>query len=486
MAIPEMWDGFTFDDLLLVPSRSDVVPGQVDTSTQFSRRVRLRIPIASAAMDTVTESRLAIAIAQEGGIGIIHKNLAAAAQAREVDKVKRSENGIIVDPVTLGPTDTVNRARDLMDEHHISGVPIVVDENRLVGILTSRDLRFQPDGALPIEAVMTKDRLVTAPPETSLEEARDILHREKVEKLLLVRDGDRLAGLITIKDIHKLEQFPLACKDHRGRLRVGAAVGVQDDERVDRLVAAGVDVLVVDTAHGHSRNVIEALRRYKAAHDAVDVIAGNVATGEAVKELIDAGADAVKVGVGPGSICTTRVISGVGMPQMSAVFAAAEAAAGSGVPIIADGGIKQSGDITKAIAAGAQTVMLGSLLAGTDESPGETIIYHGRVFKAYRGMGSLGAMVQGSGDRYRQSGRPQDKLVPEGIEGRVPSKGPLGAFLYQLVGGVRAGMGYCGAESIPALQANARFVRITNAGLAESHPHDVSITQEAPNYRQEL
>jgi IMP dehydrogenase len=371
-----------------------------------------------------------------------------------------------------------------MDEHHISGVPIVVEGDRLVGILTSRDLRFQPGDDTPIEEVMTRGDLVTAPPETSLEEARDILHKAKVEKLLLVEKGDRLAGLITIKDITKMEEFPLACKDDRGRLRVGAAVGVRDDDRVARLVAAGVDVIVVDTAHGHSRNVIDGVRRYKEAHD-VDVVAGNVCTAEGVRHLVDAGADAVKVGVGPGSICTTRVISGVGMPQMSAIFAAAEAVAATDVPIIADGGVRQSGDIAKALGAGAQAVMLGSLLAGTDESPGETIIYHGRVFKAYRGMGSLGAMVHGSGERYRQGDRPQDKLVPEGIEGRVPSKGPLARYLYQLVGGVRAGMGYCGARDLASLHRRARFVRITGAGLTESHPHDITITQEAPNYRVE-
>ncbi|MBN1256155.1 MAG: IMP dehydrogenase [Planctomycetes bacterium] len=485
MDSPKMREGLTFDDVLLVPRKSDVVPSEVDTSTLFSHNVRLNIPIASAAMDTVTESRLAIALAQEGGIGIIHKNLTPELQAREVDKVKRSENGIIVDPITLGPEDTIATAQEVMDENHISGVPIVVDENRLVGILTSRDLRFQDDPTALINEVMTKERLVTAPPNTSLEEAKQILHHEKVEKLLLINRQGILTGLITIKDINKINLFPKACKDQRGRLRVGAAVGVKDDERVERLVAAGVDVVVVDTAHGHSQNVLDAVKRYKKASQ-IDIVAGNVASGEAVKELIAAGADGVKVGVGPGSICTTRIISGVGVPQMSAIFEAAEAAAKTGTPIISDGGIKQSGDITKAIAAGGSSVMLGSLLAGTEESPGETIFYRGRVFKAYRGMGSLGAMVIGSGERYRQASNTQEKLVPEGIEGRVPSKGPLAAYIYQLVGGLRAGMGYCGAKDILQLQERARFVRITSAGLTESHPHDITITQEAPNYRQEV
>lgn len=486
MTVPQMWEGLTFDDVLLVPRKSDVVPNEVDTSTRISRRVQLGIPIASAAMDTVTESRLAIAIAQEGGIGIIHKNLTPEAQALEVDKVKRSENGIIVDPITLGPNDSLGRAREIMEEHHISGVPIVMEGKRLVGILTSRDLRFQTNFETPIQEVMTKERLVTAPRETELEQARAILHSEKVEKLLLVDEAGVLAGLITIKDINKDEAHPQACKDERGRLRVGAAAGVRDDERVACLVQAGVDLIVVDTAHGHSQNVIDAVKRTKRDHPDVDVVAGNVATGEGARELVEAGVDGVKVGVGPGSICTTRVISGVGVPQMSAIFDVAASLDGTGVPLIADGGVKQSGDITKALAAGAQTVMLGSLLAGTDESPGETIIYQGRAFKAYRGMGSLGAMVKGSGDRYRQSSRSRDKLVPEGIEGRVPTKGPLAEYLYQLVGGVRAGMGYVGAKDIFALHERALFVRITQASLTESHPHDIVITQEAPNYRQEM
>lgn len=484
MPFSKILDGLTFDDVLLVPQKSDVVPSEVDCSTYISRNIKINIPIASAAMDTVTESSLAIALAQEGGIGIIHKNLSAENQAMEVDKVKRSENGIIVDPVTLGPKDTIGRAKQEMEEHNISGVPIVVEEDKLVGILTSRDLRFQTHDDDPIETVMTKGRLVTAPENTSLEEAKDILHKEKVEKLLLVKDENRLTGLITIKDIKKNEIYPLACKDERGRLRVGAAVGINDDERVTNLVKAGVDLVVVDTAHGHSQNVIEAVKRYKKAFN-IEIIAGNVATGDGAKELADAGVDAVKVGVGPGSICTTRVISGVGVPQMTAVICAYEAIKGSGIPVIADGGIKQSGDITKAIAAGASCVMLGSLLAGTDESPGEQIIYHGRVFKVYRGMGSLGAMVKGSGDRYRQKTTDKGKLVPEGIEGRVPAKGPLSNFIYQMVGGLRAGMGYCGAKDIKALQENSEFVKITQASLLESHPHDITITKEAPNYRME-
>jgi len=481
-------EGITFDDVLLVPNKSDVVPAEVDTSTFFSRRIRINIPIVSAAMDTVTEARLAIALAEQGGIGIIHKNLAPADQAQEVDHVKRSENGIILDPVTLGPEDTVARVRDIMTTQNVSGIPIVLEGNKLVGILTRRDLRFQVDESVKVKEIMTHKGLVTAPPGTSLDDARAILHRNKVEKLLLVDPQNRLVGLITIKDINKFDRYPLACRDGRGRLRVGAAVGVRDDERVQLLVDAAVDVIVVDTAHGHSQNVIDAVRRYKQRHgDRVDVVAGNVATEAGARDLIEAGADGVKVGIGPGSICTTRVIAGVGVPQMSAVWAAAKATRPAGVPLIADGGVKQSGDITKAIAAGAQCVMLGGLLAGTDEAPGETILHQGRIFKVYRGMGSLGAMVDGAGssERYRQEKRPADKLVPEGIEGRVPSKGPLEPFIYQLVGGVRSGMGYCGAPDIPTLQKNASFVRISAASLAESHPHDITITREAPNYRVE-
>ncbi len=482
-SVPE---GFTFDDVLLIPQRSEVVPSEVDTSTLFSRNIQLNIPIASAAMDTVTEARLAICLAEQGGIGIIHKNLTPEDQAREVDHVKRSENGIIIDPVTLAPDDTVRRAREIMNAQSVSGIPIVVDDCRLTGILTRRDLRFQVDDDVRVEAIMTRENLVTAAPGTSLDAARDILHRNKVEKLLLVDEDNRLVGLITIKDINNIDRYPLACRDERGRLRVGAAVGVHDDERVQLLVDAGVDVVVVDTAHGHSSNVIDAVKRYKHTWGhLVDIVAGNVATESGARDLVDAGVDGVKVGIGPGSICTTRVIAGVGVPQMSAIKSAARVTGPAGVPLIADGGIKHSGDITKAIAAGAQSVMLGGLLAGTDESPGETILHQGRIFKMYRGMGSLGAMVHGSSERYSQESARADKLVPEGIEGRVPSKGPLEPFIYQLVGGLRSGMGYCGAADIVGLQKNAAFVRISAASLAESHPHDITITREAPNYRVE-
>ncbi len=479
-------EGITFDDVLLIPQRSEVVPAEVDTSTHFSRNIPLRIPLSSAAMDTVTEARLAIALAEQGGIGIIHKNLSPEVQAQEVDHVKRSENGIIQDPVTLGPENTVAHARDLMTRHNVSGIPIVNKGKELVGILTKRDLRFQEEESVRVETVMTAGDLVTAPPDTSLEAARDILHQNKVEKLLLIDKSNRLAGLITIKDINNLDQYPHASRDDRGRLRVGAAVGVQDDERVALLVDAGADVVVVDTAHGHSRNVIDAVTRYKQAlGDRADVVAGNVATEEGARDLIEAGADGIKVGIGPGSICTTRVIAGVGVPQMSAIASTARATRPAGVPLIADGGIRQSGDITKAMAAGAQCVMLGGLLAGTEEAPGETILHQGRLFKVYRGMGSLGAMVDGSGERYRQEQRETSKLVPEGIEGRVPSKGPIEPFVYQLVGGLRSGMGYCGASTLAQLHDKAKFARISPAGQAESHPHDITITREAPNYRVE-
>jgi IMP dehydrogenase len=438
-------------------------------------------------MDTVTEAELAIALAQEGGLGVIHKNMSIEAQTREVDKVKRSENGIIVDPITLPPTATVGQAREIMSGHNISGVPITVN-GRLRGILTRRDLRFLESNELRIEEVMTKDNLVTAPPNTSLEEADRILTKNKVEKLLLVDDDYRLKGMITIKDIDKLRRYPNACKDARGRLRVGAAVGVHDFERIGSLLEAGVDVLIVDSAHGHSRNVIETVRRIKVEYD-IEVVAGNAATAEGARVLIDAGADAVKVGIGPGSICTTRVVTGVGVPQVTAVYQAAKAAAGR-VPIIADGGIRYSGDITKAIAAGAHCVMIGGLFAGLAESPGDTIIYRGRSFKTYRGMGSLGAMAKGSHERYRQEGAPRadgknaapQKLVPEGVEGRVPYKGPLAEFVFQLVGGLRAGMGYCGTRTIEELRTKTRFIQVTGASVLESHPHDIVITQEAPNY----
>ena len=475
-------EGITFDDVLLLPGYSEVVPREVDTSTRLTRRLRLRIPILSAAMDSVTEARLAIALAQAGGLGVIHKNMPADAQAREVEKVKRSEHGVITDPVTLTSKHTVADARTVMSEYNISGVPIVED-GRLVGIITRRDMRFQESGDARLGAVMTK-RLVTAPVGTTLGEAAAKLNENKIEKLLLVDESGALRGLITIKDIDKSRQFPDAAKDERGRLLAGAAVGVQDDERAEALVNAGVDLVVVDTAHGHSSRVIDAVRRIKAHFD-VEVVAGNVGTREGAQALIDAGADAVKVGIGPGSICTTRVIAGIGVPQMTAISNAAQVTREAGVGLIADGGIKFSGDVTKAIAGGASAAMIGNLFAGTEESPGQIMIYQGRNFKVYRGMGSLGAMVAGSSERYGQRGEARDKLVPEGIEGRLPYKGPLADFVYQLVGGLRAGMGYVGASSVEELQERARFLRITGASLAESHPHDITITREAPNYRLE-
>ena len=473
-------EGITFDDVLLLPGYAEVLPQNVDTRTRISRRVTLNVPIASAAMDTVTESALAIALAQEGGLGVIHKNLPVEGQVLEVEVVKRSENGIIVDPVTLPPGETVATARLVMRERGISGIPVVEGE-QLVGILTSRDLRFQEDGNRLISEVMTKENLITAPRDTTLEKARAILQRHKVEKLLLVDAKFRLRGLITKKDIDKLVQFPQACRDERGRLRVGAAVGVQDFARVEALLAKDVDLIVVDTAHGHSKNVIETVRELKRTYD-IEVVAGNVATAEGAKALADAGADGVKVGIGPGAICTTRVISGAGVPQITAIMACARALAGSDVPVIADGGVRYSGDITKALAAGAHAVMLGSLFAGLEESPGELVLYRGRRFKLYRGMGALGAMVKGSADRYTQEGLPAPKLVPEGVEGRVPYRGRLAEFVYQLVGGLRAGMGYCGAATIDELRAKGRFVRVSAAGVRESHPHDIIITREAPNY----
>ncbi len=474
-------EGITFDDVLLIPARSDFVPAEADTSSRLTRRIPLNIPIVSAAMDTVTESALAIALAQEGGIGIIHKNLSIEAQKREVIKVKRSENGIILDPVTLAPDMSVSKAREVMQEQNVSGIPIV-EGGKLAGILTRRDLKFLADDSVPIRQVMTKENLVTGPAETTLEEAKKILQKHKVEKLLLVDKEGRLAGLITMRDIDRVQQFPSAVRDSRGRLRVGAAVGVRDHDRVRALIEAEVDVLVVDTAHGHSKNVIEMVRWIKKHFD-IDVIAGNIATADAAKDLILAGADAVKVGIGPGAICTTRIISGVGVPQISAVMNAVSYADKEGVPVIADGGIRHSGDITKAIAAGASSVMLGSLFAGLAESPGQLVIYKGRQFKEYRGMGSIGAMIQGSADRYGQSGTAErDKLVPEGVEGRVPYRGTLSNFVYQLVGGLRAGMGYCGTRTIEELRKNGRFVRISPAGVSESHPHDIVITKESPNY----
>jgi len=479
------YQGITFDDVLLEPGYSEVLPRDADVRTRLTRNIRINIPIVSSPMDTVTESDLAIALAQEGGLGIIHKNMSIEHQTREVDKVKRSENGIITDPVTLPPDESVGAARRMMEQHKVSGIPITVD-GYLKGILTRRDLRFLTDQNQRIAEVMTKDNLVTAPENTTLEAAEQILTENKVEKLLLVDENYKLKGLITIKDIDKMVNFPNACKDSRGRLRVGAAVGVHDFERAESLIKAGVDVLVVDSAHGHSSNVIETVKELK-RRCTIDIIAGNVATAEGALALARAGADGVKVGIGPGSICTTRVISGVGVPQITAVNQAAQAVGSLGVPIIADGGIRYSGDITKAIAAGAHSVMIGGLFAGLAESPGQMIIYKGRSFKAYRGMGSLGAMVSGSSDRYRQEnlkerGVQTGKLVPEGVEGRVPYKGPLSPFVYQLVGGLRAGMGYCGTRNIEELRTRSRFIMVSAAGVQESHPHDIAITQEAPNY----
>jgi len=471
----------TFDDVLLVPAESDVLPREVDVSTYLTKNIKLNIPIISSGMDTVTEARMAIAMAREGGLGVIHKNMSIEQQANEIDKVKRSEHGIIVDPIYLSPEDTLKDAQDLMEKYHISGVP-VTENGRLVGIITNRDLRFETDLSRKLRECMTHEHLITAPVGTSLEEAKEILRQHRIEKLPLVDEQGNLKGLITIKDIEKAQKYPNSAKDAKGRLLVGAAIGVGPDmrDRLDAIVAAKVDVIVVDTAHGHSRNVIKAVKAIKEAYPHVDLIAGNVATAEATIALIEAGADAVKVGVGPGSICTTRVIAGIGVPQITAVYNCASAAREYKVPIIADGGIKYSGDIVKAIAAGANVVMIGNLLAGTEESPGETIIYQGRSYKVYRGMGSLGAMAQGSKDRYFQEN--MDKLVPEGIEGRVPYKGPVAETIYQLVGGLRAGMGYCGCRNIEELINKSKFVRITSAGLKESHPHDVIITKEAPNY----
>ena len=474
-------EGITFDDVLLLPSRSDFVPSQADTRTRLTRNVTINIPLVSAAMDTVTESALAIALAQEGGIGIIHKNLTIEAQQREVVKVKRSENGVILDPVTLSPELPVSAARLLMNEQNVSGIPIV-DGGKLAGILTRRDLKFLTDDAVQIREVMTKANLVTGPAGTTLEQARVVLQKHRVEKLLLVNAKGELAGLITMRDIDRVQQFPYSVRDSRGRLRVGAAVGVKDRDRVKALIEAEADVVVVDTAHGHSKNVIEMVAWIK-ENFKIDVIAGNIATPQAAEDLIAAGADAVKIGIGPGAICTTRVISGVGVPQVSAVMNCAEVADKHGVPVIADGGIRLSGDITKAIAAGASAVMLGSLFAGLAESPGQLVIYRGRQFKEYRGMGSIGAMIQGSADRYGQDkSSERDKLVPEGVEGRVPYRGTLSNYVYQLVGGLRAGMGYCGTRTIDELRKNARFVRISAAGVSESHPHDILITKESPNY----
>jgi len=474
-------EGLTFDDVLLLPRRSDMLPRDADTSTWITRGIKLNIPIVSAGMDTVTEARMAIAIAREGGIGVIHKNMSIEQQASEVDRVKRSEHGVITDPIYLSPEHTIRDALRLMERYHISGVPIVVN-GKLVGIITNRDIRFEVDLDGKIDTAMTKENLVTAPVGTTLEQAKAILWKHKIEKLPLVDANFQLRGLITIKDIEKTRQYPNATKDSLGRLRVAAAVGVglANMERAEALVASRVDVLVVDTAHGHSEGVLQMVRELRSAWPEVALVAGNVATAEATLDLIEAGADGVKVGIGPGSICTTRVVAGVGVPQITAVLDCAGAAAKHGVPIIADGGIKYSGDIVKALAAGADTVMLGNLLAGTEESPGETEIFQGRTYKVYRGMGSLGAMERGSKDRYFQE--QANKLVPEGIEGRVPYRGPLADTIFQAVGGIKAGMGYCGCRTVAELKTKTQFVRITGAGLKESHPHTVNITKEAPNY----
>ncbi len=477
-------EALTFDDVLLVPAFSEVLPREVDLTTQLTREIRLNAPIISAAMDTVTESKLAIAIARMGGLGVIHKNMKIEEQAEQVRLVKRSESGLIVDPVTLTKDATVRDALDLMSRFKIGGIPIVDETGKLTGILTNRDLRFETDQNLPVSKLMTSANLVTAPAGTTLDQARQILQRHKIEKLPVVDDRFKLVGLITYKDIMRVQDNPDACKDSRGRLVVGAAVGVTHDimERVDALVAVGVDVVCVDTAHGHSQGVLRTIQAVKKRFPALQVVGGNVATGEGARALADAGVDAVKVGVGPGSICTTRVVAGVGVPQLSAIFDAAEALKGTGVPIIGDGGIRYSGDIVKALAAGASTVMAGGLFAGVEEAPGETIIFEGRKFKVYRGMGSLGAMNEGSKDRYFQDVEDDvKKLVPEGIEGRVPFKGTVSEAMLQYLGGLRAGMGYCGAANIEMLK-QARFVKITNAGMAESHPHNITITKEAPNY----
>lgn len=477
-------DGLTYDDVLLLPAYSEVLPREVELSTRFSRNIELKVPFVTAAMDTVTEAPMAIAVAREGGIGVIHKNMSIEEQARQVAIVKRAENGMIYDPVTIKRGSTVGDALNIMAEYHIGGIPVVDDKNCLVGIVTNRDLRFQRDMSKKIDEVMTSEHLIVTYQQTDLDSASEILMKHKIEKLPVVDDENHLIGLITYKDITKAKDKPMACKDSKGRLRVAAGVGVTADtfQRMEALVKAGVDAIVIDTAHGHSKGVIDKVREAKKAFPDVDIVVGNVATGEAAKMLVEAGADAVKVGIGPGSICTTRVVAGVGVPQLSAVYDVAKALEGTGVPLIADGGLRYSGDVVKAIAAGGYSVMIGSLVAGTEEAPGETILYNGRKFKAYRGMGSLEAMEKGSADRYFQGGVAETKkLVPEGIAGRVPYKGTVQEVIYQLIGGLRSGMGYCGAASIEKLH-DAKFVRITNAGVLESHPHEVIITSEAPNY----
>lgn len=488
MLTDDLQEGLTFDDVLLVPARSDVLPAETNTATQFTRGISLRIPLCSSAMDTVTESPLAIAIAQAGGIGVIHRNLTVARQAEEVDKVKRSESGMIVDPVTIRPDQLVRDALGVMERYHISGVPVVDSDGHLVGIITNRDLRFETRFDIPVSEVMTKQPLITVPVGTTLEEAKSVLQKHRIEKLLVIDVDKHLKGLITVKDIQKAIRYPNAAKDDLGRLRVAAAIGVTGDyrERADELIKARVDCICIDTAHGHSLRVIEAVREIRRRYPETQLVAGNVATADATRDLINAGVDAIKVGIGPGSICTTRVVTGAGVPQITAIHECATAARGSGVPVIADGGVKFSGDVAKAIAAGADTVMIGSLFAGTEEAPGELILFQGRSFKTYRGMGSIGAMREGSRDRYSQEAADtENKLVPEGIEGRVPYKGTLADMVTQLIGGLRAGMGYTGCRTIKEFQEQTRFVRITAASLRESHVHDVIITKEAPNYRLE-
>ncbi len=480
MLTRDLKEAVTFDDVLLLPNRSDVIPSEVNTQARFSRNILLNIPVSSAAMDTVTDSRMAIALSREGGIGIIHKNISIRDQVREVDKVKRSANGVILDPITLPPDAPISRAREIMATQNISGFPVVRDK-RVVGILTNRDLRFGWEGATKVSEAMTKN-LVTAPFGTTLEDAKNILHRNKVEKLILTDDQGKLLGLITMRDIRGLEEYPHACWDHRGRHRVGAAIGVFDIDRCGELIQAGCDVIVVDTAHGHSKNVLETVKEIKKSFT-IDVVAGNIATAEAAKDLIEAGADAVKVGIGPGAICTTRVVTGVGVPQLTAVSDCAQVTRPADVPLIADGGIRLSGDLVKCLAAGANCTMLGSLFGGVEESPGESVLFQGRKYKTIRGMGSLGAMVSGSGDRYRQSDvKQKEKLVPEGVEGLVPHRGNLSPLVYQLVGGLRSGMGYVGAANLDELFEKTRFIRISTAALRENHPHDIRITKEAPNY----
>ena len=477
-------EALTFDDVLLLPAKSDVLPRDTDVRTRISTNIELNIPLLSAAMDTVTESELAIAIAREGGIGIIHKNMTIKEQASQIDMVKRSESGMIRNPETLGPTNKLSEALDMMGRYRISGIPIVSGE-KLVGILTNRDIRFTTDLSQPIEKLMTHENLVTAPVGTSLKEAESILQKHRIEKLLVVDKNGRLKGLITVKDIQKKKMFPAACKDEHGRLRVGAAIGVGEEGliRAEDLIGAGVDVIIIDTAHGHSAGVLNAVQDFKKRFSDVDLIAGNIGTASAAKDLIDRGVDGLKIGIGPGSICTTRVVTGVGIPQIYAISEVSKVAVSQNIPVIADGGIKYSGDIPKAIASGADSVMIGSLFAGTAESPGEVILLDGRSYKSVRGMGSLGAMAKGSSDRYFQEGLSQDKLVPEGIEGRVPYRGPIGASIFQLVGGLRSAMGYTGCQTITELKTKAKFIRISPAGLNESHPHDVIITKESPNYQ---